>query len=309
MEDAGPDADGNWAVSAEELSVIRAELACEFPDDYQYMSDAYVTSVASKPYSKDMSVRRPLEYSTEKLSNVLKWRKESGATELLERLSLANGPDSAPEAKSNPEALAKGKALVAALNCGGCYWHGLTKDGKPVLWVRTNRLPWYPDVDALIKSLVLLADTGISLMPKQTTDFVAIAETSSPPPPHPTFLISLLNSLIKGYPDRLNTLVSAPTSSIMQVVMKLLLPLMPNRLADKFFFIGSEEAKEKMAEMLLNGEDDIPTFFGGTCDHDKYYPDLYYCPNRGKGSLKFDFFGMVDRLKEAKEEYEATHSS
>merc|ERR1712232_1356850 len=90
-----------------------------------------------------------------------------------------------------------------------------------------------------------LADTGISLMPKQTTDFVVIAETSSPPPPHPTLLVSLLNSLVKGYPDRLRFLVSAPTSSIMQVVMNLLLPLMPNRLADKFSLLEMKELSKK----------------------------------------------------------------
>jgi len=308
-EQAGPDASGNWPVTAEELSIIRAELACEYPDDFSYLSDAYITSVASKPYSKDMTKRRPLEYSMEKLNAVMKWRQDTGVTSLLENLTLANGRDDAPEAKENPEGLTKGKAMVAALNCGGCYWHGLTKDGKPVLWVRTRRLPWYPDVDALIKCLILLADTGIREMRKGTTDFVVIAETASPPPPHPTFLVSLLNSLIKGFPDRLRCLVSAPTSSIMQVVMNLLLPLMPNRLADKFFFIGAEDAMTKMDELLLNGEADIPTFLGGKCDHDVFYPDEYYCPNRGEGNLKFDYFGMVERLQKVTKEYDEAHPS
>jgi hypothetical protein len=54
-------ADGNFEVTSEELSIIRAELACEFPEDYTYLSDAYILSVASKPYSKDPTVRRPLE--------------------------------------------------------------------------------------------------------------------------------------------------------------------------------------------------------------------------------------------------------
>lgn len=52
-----------FEVTPEELSIIRAELASDFPEDYQYLSDAYVLSVASKPYSKDPSVRRPLEVS------------------------------------------------------------------------------------------------------------------------------------------------------------------------------------------------------------------------------------------------------
>lgn len=31
------DGDGNFGVSKEELSIIRAELACEFPEDYDYL--------------------------------------------------------------------------------------------------------------------------------------------------------------------------------------------------------------------------------------------------------------------------------
>ena len=30
-------------------------------------------------------------------------------------------------------------------------------------------------------------------------------------------------------------------------------------------------------------------------------------PNRGQGSLKFDYFGMVERLEEAKADWEAKH--
>ena len=50
-------------VSPEELAILKDELAKEFPNDNDYMSDAYLLSVASKPYSKDMTIRRPLEVS------------------------------------------------------------------------------------------------------------------------------------------------------------------------------------------------------------------------------------------------------
>ena len=61
LEDEEEELEGSFPVSAEELSIIRAELACEFPNDYNYLSDSYILSVASKPYSKDPTVRRPLE--------------------------------------------------------------------------------------------------------------------------------------------------------------------------------------------------------------------------------------------------------
>jgi len=300
--------EGSFPVTPEELSIIRAELACEFPDDYTYLSDAYILSVASKPYSKDPSVRRPLEYTMEKLSHVMQWRAEAGAPDMVDLVALANGPESAPEAIENPERLEKAKGMVAALNYGSLYWHGLTKDGRPILWLRTNRKPWYPDVDAEVNALIAMADAGIKCMPEGVTDFICISESSSPPPPNPTFMIKMLKALVKGYPDRLNVLLSAPVSTIVQFVMNLLLPLMPGRLASKVVLLDLEGVKPKLEELLLDGADDIPTFFGGPVDHDKLYPEpsqWFAGENRGQGSLTFDWYGMVERLEKAKKEFEA----
>lgn len=280
---------------------LRAHLATEFPEDCMYLSDDYVHSVASKPYSKDPTVRRPLEYSKEKLTHVMEWRAEAGAPEMKGLIELANGPSSDPRITEEPEQWAKAQALVKALNNGSSYWHGFAKDGRPILWLRTNRKPWYPDVDAEVNALMALADAGIGCMPKGVTDFVVISESSSPPPPNPSFMIKMLKALVRGYPDRLHLLWSAPVSSIVQFVMNLLLPLMPGRLASKVVLLGQDDVKERLLELIP--EDEVPTFFGGPCDHDQWYPDESKCPNRGQGVLKFDFFGMIDRLEKAKEEY------
>jgi hypothetical protein len=61
VEEEEIEGDKTFEVTPEELSLIRAELASDFPEDYNYLSDAYILSVASKPYSKDPSVRRPIE--------------------------------------------------------------------------------------------------------------------------------------------------------------------------------------------------------------------------------------------------------
>mgnify|MGYP001954535987 CR=1 FL=1 len=127
------------------------------------------------------------------------------------------------------------------------------------------------------------------------------AQSSSPPPPNPNFMIKMLKALVRGYPDRLNLLLSAPVSSIVQFVMNLLLPLMPGRLASKVVLLGQDAVKDRLTEMIP--EEDWPTFFGGTCNHDEFYPEESKCPNRGQGILKFDFFGMVERLEKAKEEF------
>jgi len=295
---------GEFEVTKEEMSIIRAELACEFPDDYTYMSDAYIKSVASKPYSKDPTIRRPLEYTMDKLSHVMEWREQVGAPDFEGLVTLANGPDTAPAAVEQPKSLTKAKAMATSLNNGSLYWHGMTKDGKPILWIRCGRKPWYPNVEAEVNALILIADAGIRAMPEGVTDFVVISDSYSPPPPVPTFMIGVLKALVRGYPDRLSVLLSAPVGSIIQFVMNLLLPLMPGRLAGKFLLKDEENAREILKEWLLNGEDDIPTFFGGKVDHDKFYPEEGYSKNKGQGTLKFDYFGMVDRLQASSKEWE-----
>ena len=75
---------------------------------------------------------------------------------------------------------------------------------------------------------------------------------------------------------------------------------MPSRLASKIILIGQEETKEKLSSYLLNGEDDIPTFLGGTADHDSYYPKDGAFPDK---TLTFDMEGMKSRLDTAIKEY------
>lgn len=298
------DSEITFDVSKEEVSLIRAQLAMEFPEDYNYLSDAYITSVASKPYSKDPSIRRPLEYTQQKLSELMEWR-QGNAIHLPGLLEFAMKKEDDPEVLADAEKYTKAKALTTSLNYGSMYWHGLDKSGRPVLWLRTNRMPWYPNVEAQVSALILLADAGIKCMPDGITDFVVISDSNSPPPPNPQFMINLLKALVKGYPDRLQSLISVPVGSIIQFVMNLLIPLMPGRLASKIIMIGSEQSKDKLTEILLNGESDIPTFLGGTADHDSMYPT-----DSGSGyfssvtkALSFDYNGMVQRLEESVKNY------
>ena len=302
QEDADEGVKGDFKVSKKELSIIRAELATEFPEDCMYLSDSYILSVASKPYSKDPSVRRPLEYSQEKLNHVMQWRADAGAPYMEDLVKLA-----ASTAYSTDPDFAKAVAMTKALNNGSLYWHGFTKEGRPILWIRTNRKPWYPDVDAEVNALILMADAGIKCMPPGITDFCVVAESSYPPPPNPTFMINTLKALVRGYPDRLDILYSAPVSSIVQFVMNLLLPLMPGRLATKVCLLGVDEVKDRLVPLLMHGEDDLPDFFGGPASHDGLYPEEGKSRVRGEGVLKFDYFGMVKRLEQARDDYLASN--
>ena len=153
----------------------------------------------------------------------------------------------------------------------------------------------------MVNALIHTADTGVKYMPPGVTDFVTVSDSASPPPPNPQFLIGLLSALVKGFPDRLHELISCPVGKIIQTVMSVLLPLMPSRLASKIILIGEEETKAKLSQHLLNGEADIPTFLGGTADHDVYYPKEGKFSDR---TLKFDYVGMTERLEAAVKDFE-----
>jgi CRAL/TRIO domain len=291
---------GDFSVTDEEIALLRAAMASDYPEDCLYLSEAYIRSVANKPYSKDPTVRRPLEYSQEKLLNVLKWRDENGAPTMEALMQLACEDSSSAAAIEDPERYTLAVALAKALNNASIYFHGFTKEGRPILWVRTNRKPWYPDVDAECNALILIADAGIKAMPDGVTDFVVVAESSYPPPPNPNFMIKLLQALVRGYPDRLKILYSAPVSSIVQFVVNLLLPLMPGRLASKVCLLTTSDVKENLKKIME--EEDIPDFFGGPSNHDTFYPEEGKSTVK-KGNLKFDYNGMVERLQVAKEAY------
>lgn len=290
-----------FPVTKEELETIRSSLSSSFPDDHSYLSDDYIESVASKPYSKDPSIRRPVEYSTSKLVELLTWR-ATNAVSLQALLKMAMDPlgEQSPAALADPDQYTKAKALAVSLNYGSMYWNGLDKKGRPILWIRTNRMPWFPDVEAQVNALIVLADAGIQCMSPGTTDFVVLSDSNSPPPPNPQFMMNTLSALVKGYPDRLNLLVSCPVGTIIQSVMKLLLPLMPSRLSNKFVLIGEAEATEQLSKILKDGEAGIPSFMPrGTAD-DKDQHDVYF-PEGGRFEdrvLKFDYDGMIKKLKE-----------
>lgn len=237
----------------------------------------------------------------EKLTHVMEWRQQAQAPQMTEWVKLANGPESQCRDK---DLLQKAKLMVKSLNTASMYWHGLTKDGRPILWIRTNRKHWYPNVAAEVQALICMADVGIAGMPMGVTDFVCISHSHKPPPPNPPFAYQMLRGLVKGYPDRLNVLISAPVSSIVEFCMNLLLPLMPGRMHQKFQFFSLDHVQEKLQELLLHGAEDIPTFLGGPVDHNIWYPEAKYAKNQGQGNLTFDFYGMVERLKEQVKEYE-----
>lgn len=119
----------SFPVTAQELITLKSELEAKFPQDYGYMDDEYIRSVASKPYSKDLTRRRPIEYSLEKLVKVMDWRRRNQVSEMQDWVNLAVHNN-----HENRDSYDKGKSIVDTLNLGCFYWHGLDRAGRPILW-------------------------------------------------------------------------------------------------------------------------------------------------------------------------------
>jgi len=84
-------------------------------------------------------VRRPLQYTIDKLLHLLKWREEVGATDVFDLLEMGKA---AIGSVKDEEAYEKCLALVNTLNNNSIYVHGFDKVGRPVIWMRTERKPW-----------------------------------------------------------------------------------------------------------------------------------------------------------------------
>ncbi|GMH76701.1 hypothetical protein TrVE_jg10358 [Triparma verrucosa] len=306
-----------FEVSDEELTLIRAEIALKFPSELHYLSPAYILSVASKPYSKNPKVRRPLTYTTEKLCDLMNWRVESDAVNVQELVDIAK--------MGEPEATSKGVSreryedackLAITMNNNSIYVHGYDKEGRPIIWLRTERKPWLlNDVNAEVNLHIIFSDIAISFMPPGVTDFVVVADSTTPPPPSPSFLVSTLKGLVRGYPDRLKMLYTAPLGTVLTTVLNLLLPIMPGALSTKLKLMNEKsEMQAVLPSVLDNGEDDIPTFFNGPCDHDRFYPSEGLGAEMnvdalGDGMLMFDWDGMKERQMKMKEEWIKKHGT
>jgi len=127
--------------------------------------------------------------------------------------------------------------------------------------IRTDRKPWFVgDIEAELKYHSHMLDVACR---GHKSDFIVICDCVSPPPPAINFLLALKDMFIRGYPDRLYKAYTAPSGKIISSTMNTIMPLLPGSLSDKLLFVSDvNEMKLLLSEILLNGENDVPSFFG-----------------------------------------------
>ena len=263
-----------YAVERAELDGVLAILANSFPKQAP-LNPCYVKSVMSQSYAKNQFKRRPVDVSLQKLVAYLSWREEVGVPALL-----------APGEGSR----AFDPQLLPHLLEGSIYWYGVDKCGRPILWERFDRFDWKQlDAETKIRFYVLLFEACFLAMPFASdaalaamhstphcavqSKFCVVAETSGidyfNALQSPSFFLRAAGLFNDAFPDRLGYFV-AKSSGFSSAVMRICKPILPEQLREKVELLADKEFTKRLVEdVLLNGEEDLPDYFGGKKVHEK----------------------------------------
>ena len=239
----------------------------QLKDEVQYLSEAWVRAVMSKPCKNKKHQRRPFEYSQKKLMDYLTWRKESGITSKISYYIDSDGTELAHKTTSN-----------------GCfYWYGVDKDGSPIIWYLANLTNFDKAVvKDEMENTSLILQAVLDTMPPHIYDinFVICFDVFNPlkAMKRPNFAPAFIKTFMKICPDRLKSAVMV-TGTIGHVFYKVANTLAPKSLMDKVVETRSrEDAAGMLIEAGVLSEKEVPDFMGGTFVHDenitKNYPNM-----------------------------------
>jgi len=121
-----------YPVLDEELSFIQCQLKADYPTESEYFTKDYIKCVASRPNSQNKTERRTIEYTVNKLSNILKFREESGASSVFDIIQETKvSPTPSSPGSSSPELLLN---MANCFNTNSMYVHGSDKAGRKIIW-------------------------------------------------------------------------------------------------------------------------------------------------------------------------------
>ena len=216
--------------------------------------------------------------------------------------------------------------ILQHLREGSLYWYGVDKCGRPILWERFDKFDWKNlDVKSKVDYYVMLFEALFAVMPdKRTaggddndgddgdgsgssgssipsvqTKFSVVAETGGINYLHaflrPSFFVNVAMLFVKAFPDRLGYFLAKATYG-MTAAMKLTKPVLPASINDKIELLVDESFVRRLRDdVLLNGVDDLPDFFGGKKVHEK--------------EIICDFGRMMEKVRVDMEDYYVAKSS
>lgn len=230
-------------------------------------------------------VDRDEDWACAKAREVVRWRDEFDAVSLLEEESMAEA----------------GRVLKE----GSLYWHGVDAEGNPVLWSRSG----FVDIrdhppEAWIRAFATILEVGASSgAPRFTYIECTHGLQVSRFPIRRGFQIvrGALDVLLRGFPERGSTFVVAPTTTVNRALLTLARPFLPDSVRRRLFLLPDEAAAQRALcgapGSSLNLGVPVPTFFGGSVEHD--------VPRASDGSL--DIAAMARSLRIQVEQFQGRH--
>jgi len=182
----------------------------------------------------------------------------------------------------------KPEILVEQMNYGCFYWYGYDRIGHPIVWVRPKLLDYKRiNVPMELKMHMLFLEMGIKLMMQgKITSFTLVADAKDLGVKD--FDYSLMAGLVElvttVYPDRLEGFWVGPVNSCCKIMLKLLTPLLPERIRNKIHLI-----KDVQVELLACIDaSDIPDFMNGPSKHPSFRDE----------HNNFSFHKMINSMEE-----------
>jgi hypothetical protein len=246
----------SYDIEDSEVDRMFAALESKYPDVRAVWRANYVKKVMAMPSKTNVEEPRSFGYAKGKLLKVLEYRQEAIVPLTLEKMI----------------------ALDTELNGSKwIYMSGFDKvqeaKGKkiPIMYVHSSEIPWSRvDAEKLVDITIFWLKcafeehgceqfSAVLYGPDISMSTVWYASS---------YVKSLSGRFVKGFPDRLCSLCSCPTTRLGMMLFEVAKLVLPTPVVNKLLMIGSQEEEDKMKKLTdIVGAEAMPTFYGGPCDH------------------------------------------
>lgn len=258
------------------------------PTDVRSLSKKWIRAVMSQPSKNNKQRRRPFEYSKKKIQDYLDWRTKSSITSKISHhlsSSTTNGEELAALTKSP----------------GAFYWHGVDKEGSPILWYHSNLMNF--DSKIVVKDEMefsaITMQAAIDAMPDNihNFNFVILFDIFDPLKAikHPKLAPAFIKTFMKVSPDRLKRGIFL-TGTLGHIFYKIAKHVASASIMEKVVEVRNRnEVSDTLVGEGVIDEQQIPTFLGGSYAHDE---DVTSC-----------FPKMIETIKIEMKDFEQSSSS
>lgn len=227
-------------------------------EEVKFLSRPWVKAIMSQPYRKNKKIRRPFDYSKEKIEQYLAWRHESNITDKISHYMI-HGDEV--------------KHLKPTIGGADLYWYGVDKEGCPIMWYRADRTNFDVDYKKADLHTALVIQAVLDRMPGDIhkINFVVCLDqyNTFQAMRRPKLGQNSIHTFMKICPDRLKACYFI-TGGLGSFFFKLVEKLAPQSIMSK---VTKCKSRKQAAEFLVSDEvlteGEVPSFMGGNLEHDE----------------------------------------